>query len=179
MIAEIKAATHKLAKALKVNGLMNIQFALKGSDLYILEVNPRASRTVPFISKATGIPWAKMASLIMAGQTIEELGIAEMVKNIPQDQISVKEAVFSFNKFSGTNIFLGPEMKSTGEVMGISDNFAKALAKAQQGASLDLPIEGNVFISFGDSDKPDSEAIAIGLKELGFNVYATSGTATS
>ncbi len=177
IISKIENATYDLAKALQVKGLMNIQFAVKDEELYILEVNPRASRSVPFISKATGISWAKLASLIMAGQTIEELKVRELIKHIPQNQVSIKEAVFSFNKFDGSSIFLGPEMKSTGEVMGISDKFPEAFAKAQIAASLNLPKSGKVFISFNDRDKESAVGVARDLIKLGYHIVATSGTA--
>ena len=174
---QIAYATTELAKNLHVIGLMNIQFAVKDEHLYILEVNPRASRTVPFISKATGIPWAKLASLIMTGKTIAELKVHDLIKNIPQDQVSVKEAVFSFNKFEGTPIFLGPEMKSTGEVMGVSNSFYMAFAKAQMGALLKLPTKGKVFMSYSDKDKQHSLEIAQNLVDAGYEIVATSGTA--
>ncbi len=177
ILSKIETATKELAKALDVRGLMNIQFAVKNEELYILEVNPRASRSVPFISKATGISWAQLASLIMAGKTIKELKVAEKLKNINSEQISVKEAVFSFNKFDGSSIFLGPEMKSTGEVMGISNNFAMAFAKAQIGANLNLPSNGKVFISYNDRDKESAVQIAKDLIDIGFEIVATSGTA--
>ncbi|MDD9897412.1 MAG: ATP-grasp domain-containing protein, partial [Candidatus Melainabacteria bacterium] len=177
IITEIESATIKLAAQLKVRGLMNIQFAVKDEELYILEVNPRASRSVPFISKATGIPWAKMAALIMSGKTITELGIHELVQKIPQKQVSVKEAVFSFNKFDGASTFLGPEMKSTGEVMGISDQFSMAFAKAELGANMKLPRTGKVFLSYNDQDKESCVRAASELIRLGFNIVATSGTA--
>lgn len=177
IINEITDATYKLASALKVNGLMNIQFAMKNNELYILEVNPRASRSVPFISKATGISWAKLAALIMSGKTIQELKVSELITKIPRNQVSVKEAVFSFNKFDGSSIFLGPEMKSTGEVMGISDNFPMAFAKAQIAASLNLPKSGKIFISFNDKDKDSAIGIAKKLIDLQYQIVATSGTA--
>ena len=177
IIHKIEEATYSLATALQVRGLMNIQFAVKDEELYILEVNPRASRSVPFISKATGISWAKLASLIMVGKTIKELGVHKLTRHIPQNQVSVKEAVFSFNKFDGSSIFLGPEMKSTGEVMGISDKFPEAFAKAQIAASLNLPKSGKVFISFNDRDKTSAVGIAEDLIKLGYKIVATSGTA--
>ena len=177
ILEQIKEATEKLALAINVIGLLNIQFAVKEEELYILELNPRASRTVPFISKATGIPWAKLASMLMVGKTISELGVHDLVKRIPQDQVSVKEAVFSFNKFDGTSIFLGPEMKSTGEVMGVSNSFNMAFLKAQMGALLTLPTSGKVFISFNDRDKHHLEEIARDLLSMGYEIVATSGTA--
>jgi carbamoyl-phosphate synthase large subunit len=175
VIQEIRSATKKLAKALKVKGLMNIQFAVKEEELFILEVNPRASRSVPFVSKANGIPWAKLAALIMAGSKIADFRDIIAKRNL--NQISVKEAVFSFNKFDGSSVFLGPEMKSTGEVMGISDNFAEAFAKAQLGAGLNLPKQGKVFMSFSDADKDHAIEIANGLIDDGYSIVATSGTA--
>lgn len=177
ILKQVKSATENLAKALKVKGLMNIQCAVKNEELYILEVNPRASRTVPFISKATGIPWAKVASLVMSGKTLEELKIKDLIKQINKEQVSVKEAVFSFNKFDGTDIFLGPEMKSTGEVMGISDNFPVAFAKAQIGAGMKLPTSGKVFVSYNDKDKIAAVAIANKLKQNNYQIVSTSGTA--
>ncbi len=178
ILNEIKESTINLANALKVKGLMNIQYAVKNEELYILEVNPRASRSVPFISKATGIQWAKLATLIMVGKSIQELGVAKLLEQIPQNQVSVKEAVFSFNKFDNSSTFLGPEMKSTGEVMGISNNFAMAFAKAQIGASLNLPKSGKVFVSFNDSDKESACKIVRDLIQLNYQIVATSGTAS-
>jgi carbamoyl-phosphate synthase large subunit len=177
IIIKIRNATDELSKALEVKGLMNIQFAVKENELYILEVNPRASRSVPFISKATGIPWAKLAALIMVGKKISDLDIDKLIAKIPSGQVSVKEAVFSFNKFDGSSIFLGPEMKSTGEVMGTSDRFPMAFAKAQIGANLNLPKTGKVFISFNDKDKDSALDVAKGIIKLGFEIVATSGTA--
>lgn len=177
LIEEISAATYKLAKALEVKGLMNIQFAVRNEELHILEVNPRASRSVPFISKATGISWAKLASLITVGKKIKELNIDHQLENINKEQISVKEAVFSFNKFEGSSTFLGPEMKSTGEVMGISNNFAMAFAKAQIAGGFNLPKSGKVFISLNDKDKESAVQMARDLIELGYEIVATSGTA--
>ncbi|MBT6843406.1 MAG: carbamoyl-phosphate synthase large subunit [Candidatus Melainabacteria bacterium] len=177
ILEEIETATIKLAKSLNVIGLMNIQFAVKNEELYILEVNPRASRSVPFISKATGIAWAKLAALIMVGKTIEKLKVRELITKIPKNQVSVKEAVFSFNKFDGSSIFLGPEMKSTGEVMGISNKFPMAFAKAQIAASLNLPKSGKIFMSYNDRDKDSASKTAKDLIDLGFQIVATSGTA--
>lgn len=177
ILKQIKEATEKLALAINVVGLLNIQFAVKDEELYILELNPRASRTVPFISKATGIAWAKLASLIMVGKSIEELKVRDLLKNIPTEQISVKEAVFSFNKFDGTSIFLGPEMKSTGEVMGVSNSFNMAFVKAQLAAMLKLPASGKVFMSFNDRDKKYLKEITDDLISLGYEIVATSGTA--
>ncbi len=178
IIEEITNATKTLALALQVKGLMNIQFAVKNEELYILEVNPRASRSVPYISKATNIPWTKLASLIMAGRSIASLGIEDLLKAIPRNQVSVKEAVFSFNKFEGASIFLGPEMKSTGEVMGIGKDFAIAYAKSQIAAGMNLPRQGKVFMSFNDRDKNSAIDIAANLIALGYKIVSTSGTAT-
>ena len=172
-LSTIRSWTVKLAKALEVVGLMNIQFAVKDDEVYILEANPRASRTVPFVSKATGIPLAKVAVRVMAGQTLEELGILEEV--IP-NHISVKEAVFPFNKFTGTDTLLGPEMRSTGEVMGIDSGFAQAFAKAELAASQTLPTGGTVFVSIRDRDKDAVIPVAQALSDLGFNLIATAGT---
>jgi carbamoyl-phosphate synthase large subunit len=174
---EMISITVKLAKALKVVGLMNVQYAMKDEVVYVLEVNPRASRTVPFVSKATGMPLAKIAAKVMVGRTLEELGCKDFdfrkVKHI-----SVKEAVFPFAKFPKTRVFLGPEMRSTGEVMGISDSFGASIAKSQIAASNALPTEGTVFFSVNNNDKTDLTLnIARELRELGFSIIATEGTA--
>ncbi len=173
-IATIKHATISMAKELEVRGLMNVQFAIKGEDVYILEVNPRASRTVPFVSKAIGVPLAKLAAKIMAGKTLRELGFTE--EKIPA-YYSVKEAVFPFIKFPGVDIILGPEMRSTGEVMGIDPDLGIAYAKSQMSAQPPLPTKGNVFISVKDSDKPAAIEVARDFAGLGFQIHATSGTA--
>jgi carbamoyl-phosphate synthase large subunit len=173
---EIRAATIKMAKALDVRGLMNVQFAVKDETVYVLEVNPRASRTVPFVSKAIGRPLAKLAAKVMTGMKLRDLGFTEEI--IPT-HYSLKEAVFPFAKFRGTDILLGPEMKSTGEVMGIDDDFGLAYAKSQMAAMPPLPLSGNVFISVRDADKPAILDLARGLQALGFWVYSTSGTATA
>lgn len=174
VINDIHEQTIKLARALKVVGLMNIQFAVKGSEVYILEVNPRASRTVPFVSKATGVPLAKIASRIMAGEKLKDLKVPNPMASL--NYISVKESVLPFSRFSGVDILLGPEMMSTGEVMGISENFGNAFAKAQAGANQILPLEGKVFISVQDSDKRNIVFLAKKLSDLGFKLIATSGT---
>ena len=171
---EIRRQTKMMALELNVKGLMNVQYAVKDDVVYILEVNPRASRTAPFVSKATGRPLAKLAARIMAGKTLKELGIGE---EIEPAHISVKEAVFPFVKFPGVDTILGPEMKSTGEVMGIDDTFAKAFAKAQLGAGVKLPTGGKVFISVKDSDKKYLVSIAQKLSSAGFQIIATRGTA--
>jgi carbamoyl-phosphate synthase large subunit len=169
----IRDAAKKLAKALNVRGLMNMQLAVKGDDLYVIEVNPRASRTAPFVSKAIGVPLPKLAAKIMAGKTLKELGFTEEV--IPAHH-SVKEAVFPFSKFTGVDIILGPEMKSTGEVMGIDADLGLAFAKSQMAAGGTLPTKGNVFISVKEADRPNVVRIAKGYADLGFTIYATSGT---
>jgi len=174
VLETIKHATKAMACELEVRGLMNVQFAVKDGDVYILEVNPRASRTVPFVSKAIGHPLAKLAAKIMAGKTLRELGFTEEV--IPP-YYSVKEAVFPFIKFPGVDIILGPEMRSTGEVMGIDPDLGIAYAKSQMSAQPPLPTKGNVFISVKDSDKPAAIEVAREFVELGFTVLATAGTA--
>ncbi len=173
ILAEIKDATKAMAKELEVRGLMNVQFAVKDDELYVIEVNPRASRTAPFVSKAIGVPLPKLAAKIMAGKTLKELGFLEEI--IPT-HFSVKEAVFPFIKFPGTDITLGPEMRSTGEVMGIDADFGLAYAKAQMSAQPALPESGNVFLSVRDSDKPAIIPVAKEFAELGFTLYATAGT---
>ena len=174
VLETIKKATKAMALELQVRGLMNVQFAVKDELVYILEVNPRASRTVPFVSKATGVPLAKLAAKVMAGKTLKELGFTE--EFIP-DYYSVKEAVFPFIKFPGLDIILGPEMRSTGEVMGIDSDPGIAYAKSQMSAQPALPLKGNVFISVKDSDKAAALDVARDLVALGFEVHASSGTA--
>jgi carbamoyl-phosphate synthase large subunit len=173
LIEKIKVNTYDLARELKVIGLMNIQYAIRNDTVYVLEVNPRASRTIPFVSKATGIQWAKVAAKIMAGKTLNELGI---VKERVPGHVAVKESVFPFNKFSGVDTILGPEMKSTGEVMGIDENFGMAFWKSQLAAGQDLPAEGTVFISVKNKDKRNIVFIAKKLSDLGFKISATKGT---
>ncbi|MGZ8249682.1 carbamoyl-phosphate synthase large subunit, partial [Methylomagnum sp.] len=172
--AQVREQVEKLARALGVVGLMNIQFAIQGSDVYILEVNPRASRTAPFVSKATGRPLAKVAARCMVGKTLEEQGITEEL--IPE-YFSVKEAVFPFIKFPGVDPLLGPEMKSTGEVMGVGVTFGEAYAKAQRAASVKLPRSGNVLISVRETDRQKMIPIARDLLAHGFQLVATRGTA--
>ena len=171
--SQIMKAAKNLARELDVRGLMNIQFAVKNEELYVIEVNPRASRTVPFVSKSIGIPLAKLAAKVMAGKTLKELGFTE---EILPDHYCVKEAVFPWPKFPGIDIVLGPEMKSTGEVMGIDQDLGLAYAKSQISAFNPLPTEGNVFFSVNDRDKPESLSIARELAELGFTIYSTGGT---
>jgi carbamoyl-phosphate synthase large subunit len=174
VVDEIRIQTKKLADELKVVGLMNIQFAVKGNDIYVLEVNPRASRTVPFVSKATGVALAKIAARTMAGETLDELGFIS--QKTPQ-HISVKEAVFPFIKFQGVDIILGPEMKSTGEVMGIDQTFGRAFARATIGSGSRLPVTGTAFLSVTDRDKAHAVKIARAFVALGFGIMATKGTA--
>ncbi len=170
---KLRTYTVQLAKELNVIGLINIQYAVQNSDVFVLEVNPRASRTVPFVSKAIGIPLAKMASRIMIGKTLKELGLKDEI--IPH-YTSVKDPVFPFAKFPGIRMYLSPEMRSTGEVMGIADNFPKALAKAHIAAGMQMPTSGGVFITVNDRDKAKIAPIAKELTELGFTIYATDGT---
>ncbi|KAB0669654.1 carbamoyl-phosphate synthase large subunit [Oryzomonas sagensis] len=173
-VAEIRRQTVLMALELNVKGLMNVQYAVRNGDIYILEVNPRASRTAPFVSKATGRPLAKIAARIMAGKSLKELGVHG---DIVPKHISVKEAVFPFVKFPGVDTILGPEMKSTGEVMGIGDTFAKAFAKSQLGANVKMPLTGNAFISVRDADKKHVVTTAEKLYRNGFAIWATGGTA--
>jgi carbamoyl-phosphate synthase large subunit len=163
-----------IAEELGVVGLMNIQYAIKDGKLYILEVNPRASRTVPFVSKAIGVPLAKLATKVMLGKTLKELGFAGAVR---PDHISVKEAVFPFSRFPGVDVILGPEMKSTGEVMGIDSSFGMAFAKSQMAAGFRLPLEGRVFISVHDRHKEGIVPVAKTFQEMGFQIVGTRGTA--
>jgi len=172
--AELREQTKQMALALNVIGLMNVQFAIKGSDIYVLEVNPRASRTVPFVSKATSRPLAKVAALCMSGKTLKEQGISNEI--IPE-YFSVKEAVFPFVKFPGVDTLLSPEMKSTGEVMGVGRTFGAAYNKAQQGTGADIPREGTVLFSVRDSDKKIATELAAYLSNSGFTIVATRGTA--
>jgi len=175
IIKEIERQTELIAKELNVIGLLNIQFAIKDGEIYILEVNPRASRTVPFVSKATGIPLAKMATFVMLGRTLEDLGLKGLKRMLKWS--AVKESVFPFIKFPGADTILGPEMKSTGEVMGIDRSFETAFYKSQIAASNNLPLEGNVFISVKDEDKIKVLEIARKFEEMGFKIIATRGTA--
>jgi carbamoyl-phosphate synthase large subunit len=174
MLEEIRRQTKALAEELGVIGLMNIQYAIKGGELFILEVNPRASRTAPFVSKATGVPLAKLATKVMLGQTLREIDPWSMAKS---GYISVKESVFPFNRFPGVDILLGPEMRSTGEVMGIDKTFGLAFMKSQLAAGQRLPMSGTVFISVRDQDKEAITSVATIFEELGFRIIATRGTA--
>ncbi|MDY6914237.1 MAG: carbamoyl-phosphate synthase large subunit [Planctomycetota bacterium] len=173
VIAEIHRQAKLLAERLGVRGLMNIQFAVKGKEVYILEVNPRASRTVPFVSKATGVPWAKLAAKVMAGKTLDSLGVTEAPR---PKHTSVKESVFPFTKFPGVDVILGPEMRSTGEAMGIDSNFELAFAKSQIATGLSLPTSGPVFISVCDADKPAAVEVGRRLAAMGLELMATAGT---
>jgi carbamoyl-phosphate synthase large subunit len=174
VLAAVRAATHALAAALRVVGLMNVQFAVKDRQLYVLEVNPRASRTVPFVAKAIGVPLAKLAAQVMAGRKLADLGFT---RELTPRHWCVKEAVFPFARFPGATIALGPEMRSTGEVMGLDDDLGIAFAKAQAAAGPGLPTAGNVFLSVKDADKPRAVEVARALERLGFSLYSTSGTA--
>jgi len=176
LLNKIREASYKMAKELKTTGLMNIQFAVKDEKVYVLEVNPRASRTVPFVSKAIGVPLAKLATKIMLGKKLKDLGFTQEI--IPK-HVCVKESVFPFNRFPGVDIILGPEMKSTGEVMGIDTDFGRAYIKSQIAAGQKIPTKGNVFVSVRDKDKRAIVFIAKKLLDLGFNIYATSGTAAA
>jgi carbamoyl-phosphate synthase large subunit len=166
VLATIRSSTRALALELGVVGCMNVQFAIRGSAVHVIEVNPRASRTIPFVSKAIGVPLAKVAAQVMAGKTLKELGVDREI--VPR-HVAVKESVFPFVKFQGVDTILGPEMRSTGEVMGIADNFPIAFLKAQIATGLLLPDGGRVFISVRDEDKP--------VSQLGFVIVATGGTA--
>jgi carbamoyl-phosphate synthase large subunit len=173
-VAQMREYTRAFARALGVVGLLNVQYAVKDGVVYVLEVNPRASRTVPFVSKTTGVPLASLAAQVMAGATLESLGLEDDAR---QPYVAVKEAVFPFTKLQGVDLILGPEMRSTGEVMGIADTFGMAFAKAQISVDGALPLEGTVFVTVNDHDKPTCVPIVRRLHEMGFRVAATSGTA--
>ncbi|WP_309382158.1 carbamoyl-phosphate synthase large subunit [Cerasicoccus frondis] len=175
MLDTVREATYALARELEVVGLMNVQYAIKDDELYILEVNPRASRTAPFISKAIGTPLAKYAARVMAGETLQQIGFTE---EVTPHYWAVKEAVFPFVRFPGAPITLSPEMRSTGEVMGLDYDLGLAIAKSQMAAQPALPTEGNVFLSVRDRDKPRAVELARELDKLGFKIHSTSGTAT-
>ena len=174
IVAQIRSNALALASALKVRGLMNVQFAIKDNHVYVLEVNPRASRTVPFVSKATGVPWAKIAAKVMCGQSLSRQGISQEV--IPQGHVAVKESVFPFSKFPGVDVILGPEMRSTGEVMGIDASFPVAYAKSQMAAGGALPLSGVVYVSVRDADKQAIIEPARKLAGGGFTLLCTDGT---
>ena len=173
VISEIERQTWLLAERLGVRGLMNVQFAVKDSEVYIIEVNPRASRTVPFVAKATGVGWANLAAKVMAGLSVEELDVTEPPRPA---QTSVKESVFPFTKFPGVDVILGPEMRSTGEVMGVDMSFGLAFAKAQMATGHALPTSGTAFLSVCDADKPLAVTVGRQLVEMGFELFATAGT---
>ncbi|MCK5412570.1 MAG: ATP-grasp domain-containing protein, partial [Gemmatimonadetes bacterium] len=173
-IEEMRSQTRKLAEAIGVRGLINVQFAVHEGDVYVLEVNPRASRTVPFISKAIGIPLARVAARVLAGRSLDALDIPEQPLLL---DVAVKEAVLPFDKFPEADPQLGPEMRSTGEVMGLADSLGLAFAKAQRSAGSSLPLEGTVGITVHDRDKPSVTPIARRFHELGFEIRATEGTA--
>src|SRR5262252_1123375 len=175
VIDQIREHTHAMARELKVIGLMNVQYAVKNDVVYVLEVNPRASRTVPFVSKAIGVPLAKLASRLMAGSTLKELGFTE---EIWPKYWAVKESVFPFNRFHGQDILLSPEMRSTGEVMGLDSDLGVAYAKSQMAANSPLPVSGRVFISVSDAHKGHVAEVAKHFADLGFELISTSGTAT-
>ena len=174
ILDKVKAHSKVLAKELNVIGLMNIQFAVKDNRIYIIEVNPRASRTIPYVSKSIGIPLAKLAAKAMVGKSLDELGLSTEQEI---SHYSVKEAVFPFDRFAGVDTLLGPEMKSTGEVMGIDNDFGRAYAKAQASAGNMMPLKGHIFISVKDKDKPAIMPLAKTLASLGFTMVATKGTA--
>jgi carbamoyl-phosphate synthase large subunit len=164
-----------MARELHVVGLMNVQYAIKDDQVYVLEVNPRASRTVPFVSKSIGVPLVKLATKVMLGKKLKDLGFT---KELIPEHVAVKESVFPFNRFPGVDIILGPEMKSTGEVMGLGKDFGSAYIKSQLAAGQRLPRDGNVFISVRDRDKDAILSVARKLRAFGFKIYATSGTAS-
>ena len=172
-VEQMRMHTRAFAEALGVVGLINVQYAVKDGVVYVLEVNPRGSRTVPFVSKATGVPLAKLAAAVMVGRTLDDVGVPDEVR-IPY--VAVKEAVFPFSKLPNVDTLLGPEMRSTGEVMGIADSFGMAFAKAQIGAGGALPLGGTVFVTVNDSDKPTVLPIARRFHEMGYRVLATEGT---
>jgi carbamoyl-phosphate synthase large subunit len=174
VLDEIRRSTRALALELGVSGLMNVQFAVRGETVYVIEVNPRASRTVPFVSKAIGRPLAKIATKVMAGKSLRELGFTEEV--VPT-HVAVKESVFPFAKMPGVDTILGPEMRSTGEVMGIAATFAEAFDKAMLASGMRLPDRGAVFISVRDEDKLGARQVAARLIRAGFKLVATDGTA--
>jgi len=174
IVTELKAETEAMAKALKVKGLMNVQYAVKDGEIFVLEVNPRASRTVPFVAKATGVAVAKIGALVMAGVHLKKFGLDDTAVS---RHVAVKEAVFPFNRFPNVDVILGPEMKSTGEVMGLDLSFERAFLKSQLGAGVKLPEAGTAFISVKDSDKAGAVTLARRLVEMGFRVMATRGTA--
>jgi carbamoyl-phosphate synthase large subunit len=181
VVEVIESYTSAIANALDVRGLLNVQFAVAGTNVYVIEANPRASRTVPFVAKATGVPLAKVATRVMLGATLAELRdeglLSRSVLLDSPSTVAVKEAVLPFNRFPEVDTALGPEMRSTGEVMGIDDSFGKAFYKAELAAGTVLPSQGTVFLSLADGDKPAGIVVAKRLRELGFGIVATPGTA--
>jgi carbamoyl-phosphate synthase large subunit len=173
VIAELERQTAAMARALGVVGLMNVQYAVKGDTVYVLEVNPRASRTVPFVAKATGIPIAKIAARVMVGEKLKSFPLEGRSR---RTHVAVKEAVFPFARFPGVDLILGPEMKSTGEVMGLDVDFGRAFAKSQLGSGTELPLQGCVFVSVRDHDKQAVVEPCLKLSEMGFRILATRGT---
>jgi carbamoyl-phosphate synthase large subunit len=173
IVNELKRQTRLLAEALQVNGLMNVQYAVKDGEVFVIEVNPRASRTVPFVGKTTGTNWARIAAKVMMGATLDELGVQDQPD---PPHVAVKEAVFPFSKFPGCDIILGPEMKSTGEVMGLDETFPMAFAKSQLASGVTMPTGGTLFVSVNDADKPGVVPIARRFADLGFNLISTGGT---
>lgn len=176
ILVEIREVTYRMAKELHIVGLMNVQYAVKDEKVYVLEVNPRASRTIPFVSKTIGLPLAKLATKVIMGKKLKSLGFTREI--VPR-YVAVKESVFPFNRFAGVDVILGPEMKSTGEVMGIDTDFGLAYIKSQRAAGQNVPIKGNVFISVRDKDKRAVVFIAKKLQDIGFHIFATSGTANA
>ncbi len=174
IVGEIRKQTRALARELDVKGLMNVQFAVKDGEIFVLEVNPRGSRTIPYVSKATGVPLAKLAAKVMLGKTLKELGLT---KEKELTYVAVKEAVFPFDRFPGVDTILGPEMKSTGEVMGIDEDFGLAYAKAQAASYNRIPTSGKIILSVKDKDKPHTVEIARKLVDMGLRLIATRGTA--
>jgi carbamoyl-phosphate synthase large subunit len=180
MVARIETRTRALADALDVRGLLNVQYAVKDDDLYVIEANPRASRTVPFVSKATGVPLAKVASRVMVGATLAQLRDEGLLRPPAEGgHVAVKEAVLPFNRFPDVDTVLGPEMRSTGEVMGIDRTFGMAFAKSQTAAGNRIPQAGTVFLSLADRDKTAGVVVARRFVELGYTILATAGTAAA
>jgi carbamoyl-phosphate synthase large subunit len=178
VIEAVESYTKVIANALDVRGLINVQFAVAGSQIYVIEANPRASRTVPFVAKATGVPLAKIASRVMLGATLAQLQVEGLLKKpVSGKHVSVKEAVLPFSRFPEVDTALGPEMRSTGEVMGIDSTFGRAFVKAEIAAGTELPTSGMVFLSLNDRDKPSGLVVAKRLRELGLGIVATTGTA--
>jgi carbamoyl-phosphate synthase large subunit len=172
-VRRIREQALAMARRLRVRGLMNVQMAVKDDQVYVIEVNPRASRTVPFVSKAKGVPYARLAARVMMGASLDELGVQESADGT---FFAVKESVFPFSKFPGVDVILGPEMRSTGEVMGADRSLPIAFAKAQMAAGVTLPTSGNVFLSLRDSDKRHAADIARSITRIGFNLFTSSGT---